>query len=151
MHKAARWLSAQLFRQKQTASISLGKISVFSFWPSQQSCLRCRFTHSLFSLTKLAKALWARGSLVKEKICGNVSGEKMLMTRLALCVNCLCDIEHQLMLFSCFCGFKPSSKLRLETEANVDELQFLYRPLEAGELNNKHICSQQTFQVIETK
>lgn len=40
-----------------TAPISFGKISVFSFWPSQQSCLRCRSTSSLFSLTKLAKAL----------------------------------------------------------------------------------------------
>ena len=44
---------------QRTASISFGKISVFSFWPSQQSCLHCRPTSSLFSLTNLAKALWA--------------------------------------------------------------------------------------------
>ncbi len=68
-----------------TAAIGFGKISVFSFWPPQQSCPCCRSTSELFSLTKLAKALPAprglqcRGSAgksrAKKKIGDDLSGE----------------------------------------------------------------------------
>lgn len=101
-----------------TAPISSGKISVFSFWPSQQSCLRCRSTSSLFSLTKLAKALpvWegrsadgVQGSWVKEKDWwwSKWRDREMLTTRLALCV---CVWERiagvLLMSFGQFSWFK---------------------------------------------
>lgn len=92
-----------------TAPISFGKINVFSFWPSQQSCLHC-CSATLFSLTKLAKA-WESCSAVqqagsKKKIGGDVSGEKMLMMSLALCVFWVCNVELLLMMFSQFFRFE---------------------------------------------